>query len=407
MTFETKYPFVKLADVVTETQYGTSKPANGNGGRFPILRMNNITYSGHLDLSDIKRIDVPDADIDKYTVKRRDLLFNRTNSRELVGKTAVWDRDAKYAFAGYLIRVRFDESRVVPEFISAYLNSQYGKAVLFARCKPSVNMSNISATELLRFEVPLPPLTEQKRIADILGKADAIRRKRQQAHTTTSALIESVYRELFGDPATNSSGWPTRPLKSLVSAGFQNGAYYKKSEYVLDRDSGTQMVHMSDAFYGTVDLTGLKCVNASPPDITKYRLTENDLLVARRSLNYEGAAKPCRIPATNDDLIFESSLIRVTPDRTQLLPLYLHYFLLDSRARAQYVFPHVTRSTISGINQAGLGRVPIVLPPLELQQEFVSVHSQMEEIESKWATAAANADDLFNSLVQRAFKGEL
>src|SRR4051812_40684806 len=107
MNFITRYPIVPLGEIITETQYGTAEAANGSDCGLPILRMNNITEDGYWDLSDLKWIDLDEREYTKWTVRRGDLLFNRTNSRELVGKTAVWDRDDLFAFAGYLVRVRF------------------------------------------------------------------------------------------------------------------------------------------------------------------------------------------------------------------------------------------------------------------------------------------------------------
>lgn len=143
-----------LGDVIAEAQYGTSQKANEDGRGLPILRMNNITYRGEWDLSSVKWCEIPEAEREKYTTRRGDLLFNRTNSPELVGKTAVWNRDQHFAIAGYLIRVRFNE-RARPEYVSAFLNSAHGKKLLFEKAKPSNNMSNFSASELRRLEVPI------------------------------------------------------------------------------------------------------------------------------------------------------------------------------------------------------------------------------------------------------------
>ena len=84
----TKWPLAKIGELLSESQYGTSSKA-GSVGELPILRMNNITYNGELDLSDLKYIDLTLDDIKKYTVRDGDLVFNRTNSPDLVGKTAV------------------------------------------------------------------------------------------------------------------------------------------------------------------------------------------------------------------------------------------------------------------------------------------------------------------------------
>ena len=144
------WDIVPMKSVVLETQYGTSAKSNTEQNGLPILRMNNITYAGEIDLNDIKWCQIQESDESKYTTKRGDLLFNRTNSPELVGKTGVWRSDDKYAIAGYLVRVRFQENQANSEYVSAYLNSSYGKKYLYEKAKPSNNMSNFSAKEKLK-----------------------------------------------------------------------------------------------------------------------------------------------------------------------------------------------------------------------------------------------------------------
>ncbi len=179
----------QMGDVISETQYGTSALANSRGQGLPVLRMNNITPSGVIDLTALKWCDIEARDFDKYTVRRGDLLFNRTNSPELVGKTAVWDRDELYAFAGYLVRVRFDQSRVLPEYACGYLNSTYGKRMLFEKAKPSINMSNISPTELKRLPIPVPPLNVQKRYIELGTPVKVM----AQRITNTISVSEALY----------------------------------------------------------------------------------------------------------------------------------------------------------------------------------------------------------------------
>jgi type I restriction enzyme, S subunit len=158
-----------MKKIVVETQYGTAEKSQEVMGGFPILRMNNITYSGEIDLNSLKWCQIPPKDEDKFTVKRGDLLFNRTNSPELVGKTAVWRSDDKFAYAGYLIRVRFDKSKANSEYVSAFLNSKYGKRYLLEKAKPSINMSNFSASEFLKIPILLPDIETQHRFDEFVS----------------------------------------------------------------------------------------------------------------------------------------------------------------------------------------------------------------------------------------------
>lgn len=108
-----------IKDIVTDVQYGTSKPAI-DGGRFKYLRMNNLTSNGRIDLSNLKYIDIPDPELKKCLVKKGDILFNRTNSIDLVGKTALFNYDEPMVIAGYIIRVRL-KNETLPEFFTVFL----------------------------------------------------------------------------------------------------------------------------------------------------------------------------------------------------------------------------------------------------------------------------------------------
>ncbi|HAN6019974.1 TPA: restriction endonuclease subunit S, partial [Escherichia coli] len=151
-----RFPKGTIRDLVDSVNYGTSAKASIDSGEYPILRMGNITYQGRWDFTDLKYLDLSVKEKDKYLVKEGDLLFNRTNSKELVGKTAVYEEDRPMAFAGYLIRVR-PNSIGNNYYISGYLNSIHGKITLMNMCKSIVGMANINAQELQNIEILIPP----------------------------------------------------------------------------------------------------------------------------------------------------------------------------------------------------------------------------------------------------------
>ena len=159
-----------IRDIVADVRYGSSRPAV-DGGKYPYLRMNNITYGGELDLTDTKRIDIPDNELDKCTVRRGDVLFNRTNSKELVGKTCVYNRDEMMVLAGFVIRVRVTE-RILPEFLSAFLNADFSKQMLLGMCKTAIGQANINAQEMQNIEIYLPPIELQRQFVQFKEQTD-------------------------------------------------------------------------------------------------------------------------------------------------------------------------------------------------------------------------------------------
>lgn len=185
------WEFGTIRDLVSDVKYGTSKPAE-EPGKYIYLRMNNITYDGQLDFSNIKYINVEDQELEKYVVRKGDLLFNRTNSKELVGKTAVFREKSPMIIAGYIIRVRTNQ-KAHAEFLSGFLNSKYGKQLLFDMCKAIIGQANINAQELQDIKIYIPPLPLQNEFAVFVERVEA-----QKARIRKSlALLELNYKSLM------------------------------------------------------------------------------------------------------------------------------------------------------------------------------------------------------------------
>lgn len=194
-SWPSRWPMGVIGDMTDSVQYGTSAKA-GETGRWPILRMGNVADSGRLDLSDLKYIDLAPGDVEKYTVRRGDLLFNRTNSKEKVGKSCVVDTDKPFALAGYLVRVRFRPEHDA-NFVCAYLTSRHGLAVRQRMAKAAVNQANINATEMRGIPIALPPASLQREFATHLQAIDAYRASVERAQAIDSELFASLQSRAF------------------------------------------------------------------------------------------------------------------------------------------------------------------------------------------------------------------
>lgn len=184
-----------VRDLLTTAKYGTSAKAQDNG-KYSYLRMNNITYEGAMDFRSLKYINLKEADKPKYLVKKGDILFNRTNSKELVGKTGLFNEDQEMAIAGYLIRLRTND-KANPYFIWAYLNSKHGKVVLRHMCKSIVGMANINAQELQNIKILLPPITLQNQFAERIQHIEAQKQQAQASLEQSNNLFNSLLQKAF------------------------------------------------------------------------------------------------------------------------------------------------------------------------------------------------------------------
>jgi len=185
-----------IREIVAETKYGTNKKAHETDGEYPVIRMGNLLYNGEWDFSDMKYCDLEEKELPKYLVYKGDVLFNRTNSKELVGKTGVYREDEPIAYAGYLIRIRPNE-KATSEYISGYLNCPHGKLVLEHMCKNIVGMANINAQELQDIKILIPPIELQKeyeiRVKEIRKQKGMIESEMKKSEELFSSLVQGVF----------------------------------------------------------------------------------------------------------------------------------------------------------------------------------------------------------------------
>jgi len=196
-TNDKNWEIKKLGEVV-QTQYGTSKKATSIVGEFPILRMNNITYSGEIDYKDLKYIELSDSEKEKFLLKKGELLFNRTNSKELVGKTGLFNLDIPMAFAGYLIRIK-PSNLIHSKFLLFFMNSEFMKKLLYNKAKNIVGMANINAKELEDFSIILPPIELQNKFAERVEKIEKLKFEIEKSIEMAQNLYNSLISKYFDD----------------------------------------------------------------------------------------------------------------------------------------------------------------------------------------------------------------
>jgi type I restriction enzyme S subunit len=186
------FPTVELGSIVELVQYGTSEKANSNGEGTAIVRMNNI-INGVLNLSNLKHIVLPERERAKLILNRGDILFNRTNSKELVGKCAVFDNQDEYVFASYLIRIRLDANKALPEFVAFVINSRIGRQQIDALSRQIIGQANVNTEELRSLLIPLPPLDVQREIMQRVaqGRDEAARERKRAEQISHESMIET------------------------------------------------------------------------------------------------------------------------------------------------------------------------------------------------------------------------
>jgi type I restriction enzyme S subunit len=271
------------------------------------------------------------------------------------------------------------------------------------RCA-GANLPRLSPSQLESFPflVPFPDdprrsLAEQKRIAAILDKADAIRRRRQEAARLADTLIPSVFYEMFGDPVLNRKGWPTRPLGEMLdflTSGSRGwAAFYANSGRMFLRiqNVGRNRLLLDDVQYVQVEDSAESRRTATQPGDVLVTVTAD---LGRTAVIPEGFG-PAHI---NQHIVLLRS--------TQIEPLFLSQFLASPAGQRQFIAKN--RAAVkAGLNFDDIKSVKIVTPPRPLQKKFADACLRIERFAADLVSREEATDSLFNALVQRAFRGEL
>ncbi|MCE7990957.1 MAG: hypothetical protein HEP71_03220 [Roseivirga sp.] len=192
---KSKHPVRKLDKLITQLQYGISESLLDKG-EIPVLRMNNL-QDGKLDLTDLKFYNQRKGEIDQFILNQGDILFNRTNSFELVGKVSLFQEPFKCSFASYLIRIKTDPNKLDPRYLNTFLNSSIGLAKIRKYRTPGVSQSNINAQSLRKLDLPLPALAEQIILMNKLDQLNELIECCQSKKSSSKALLQSMIHEVF------------------------------------------------------------------------------------------------------------------------------------------------------------------------------------------------------------------
>ncbi len=196
---KSNYDFVRINELIKYSQYGLSEKADLNQINIPFLRMNNI-QNGELNVDDLKYISLSEKQKENYLLDYGDIVFNRTNSKELVGKSAVFKLEETYSFASYLIRLKLNNELVDNDYFVILLNSSIGRMQMDATSRQITGQVNINVEELKSFLLPLPSIKIQEKIVrNIEIIKNEIKDLRQKAISNKQFALNNFESEIFNE----------------------------------------------------------------------------------------------------------------------------------------------------------------------------------------------------------------
>jgi type I restriction enzyme S subunit len=332
-------------------------------------------------------------------VKPGDFLVSIAGS---IGKTILVPEDAPEMNCNQAVAIIRLNKAIYGRYLLHWFNSSDALKQISSG-KVTATISNLSLGTIKELKILLPPLEEQKRIAAILDKADAIRKKRQQAIELADQFLKSVFLDMFGDPIINPYDFPIVPLGELIRFGPQNGLYEPSTKY----GSGTPIIRIDSFGDGNItDIANLKRVDTSDENVARYSLSEQDIIINRvNSRSHLG--KSALVEGLKENTVFESNMMRLVADSDLINPRFLVEMLQQRYIKHQILGRCKDSINQSSINQTDVKTLSFPLPPIQQQRKFEGVCRSFKAGKFLRLDAGLKHVALVEGLSQLAFKGGL
>jgi type I restriction enzyme, S subunit len=388
-----KWPLVPLCEIITFRGGGTPRKDNDE------YWAKEIPWASVKDFKDIE------LEKTKDWISRIGLENSSANlipaghvivpTRMALGKAAINSID---------LAINQDLRALIPkvELDNRYLlHSFLGLAPEIERQGSGATVKGITQAKLGLMKIPLPPLEEQKRIAGILDAADILRAKRREALAKLDDLLQSTFLDMFGDPVTNPKGWEVKTFGETVEKMHQGiNTAADKVRYV---EVGAPIIQAKHIVADGISLEGVKFLGKSDREkyFSKYVPKQWDILFSNI-----GTIGRSSIFTETKELFFAWNVFGIRPNHTLVNVFYMKAFL-DYLETVNFFDRYLTGGTVKFVSKKVLGSIMLPLPPLELQRRFAEIVSSVEEQKAKMRKHLEQLDDLFASLQQRAFRGDL
>jgi type I restriction enzyme S subunit len=368
----------------TKLEYGSGASSKGYDGNVRYIRITDILDDGKLN----DNITSPNEYDDKYLLNDGDILFARSGAT--VGKTFRYRKlFGKAIYAGYLIRLIPDTSRVLPDYVFYYTKTPYYNDFIKMNSK-TVAQPNINAKQYGELKIPIPPLDVQQKIADVLDKASELIDLRKAQLYKLDLLIKSQFIEMFGDPVLNQKKFPVYTVDDIIE--FQGGSQPDKKYFEYEKtDDNIRLIQIRD-------YKSNRFVTYIPKAMAKRFCKADDIMIGRYGppifqilQGIEGSFNVALMKA----ILRKGNREFVRHFLKQ--ECLLHYLEgLSQRTAGQ-----------DGIQMDKLKAYPFPYPPIEFQEQFANFVIQVDKSKFAMKLSLSNLELNYNSLLQKCFRGEI
>lgn len=393
------WPVARLGELAQHRLGKMLDRENNTGLPRRYLRNPNVKWF-EFDLTDLQEILVEEKDVSKYEIQDGDVIICEGGE---AGRAAIWRGPSEgiiFQKACHRVRVgpqldaRFLVHRLYYDYHTGGLSDYYTGATI----------KHFTGQDLARYTIPLPPLPEQQRIATILDKADALRRKRKHTIELLDSLMQSIFFDLFGHSDEELVKWGSPVILSDVA---EIGSGITKGRK-LNGQPTRQIPYLAVANVQDrkLELANVKMIDATESEIARYRLERDDLLLTEGG-DPDKLGRGTLWNGEIDEAIHQNHIFRVRITSQSILPLFLNWLVGSSYGKRYFIRVAKQTTGIASINKRQLSEFPTVVPPIELQHRFVRLAKSTAKETRHLMAYASKADALFSSLQHRAFSGQL
>ena len=389
-----RQPLASVAELVRGVTFSKSDAKDeAKPGLLPVLRAGNIA-ADQLDLANDLVFLEPSFVSKSQLLRPNDIVMCMSSgSTTVLGKCGIFEDGWNGTFGAFLATVRPDEAKCSPRFLYHYFRTDEFRR--WASSSSGIGIKNIRASDLQAYELPLPPLEEQKRVAAILDQADALRRLRARALNRLNALGQAIFHEMFGDPRTNPKGWQTATLASLGELERGISKHRPRNDPRL--------------LGGTHPLIQTGDVSRAGDFILTHSATYSDFGLQQSRKWRKGtlcitiAANIADTAILGFDACFPDSVVGFDAG-SEATNFFVHRWFATVKSHLEQIAPAVAQKNI---NLAILRELPVIQPPSNLIAEFYVRERGLAAQYDRASLAAEKLDHLFSALQGRAFTGTL
>lgn len=401
---------------------------NSEGEGIVHVRPYNVTTDGRMDFSTLKFIPISEVTKPERLLSQGDVVFNNTNSPELVGKTAFYADSEERAFSNHMTRIRVNQDKLRPEYLALALHQLWREGYFADKCNNHVSQASISRTVLLETEIALPPLSEQDRLVEALAATEEAVDRARDRLATIPALLKKFRQSVL---ATACSGqltadwrdsqietdiddigsipetWKVQPFHSIIQE-LRNGVSPRPSM----APPGVPLLRISSTRAMSVDLNEVRYLPQGERFLPQFGLLDGDLLFTRYNGSLELLGVCGMVRGLNGrSLLYPDKLMRVRLKPEVADPRFIEIFFSGPGARERMTLSSRSTAGQQGVSGKDVKEQLVVLPPMSEQVEIVrrveSLFALADSIESRLAEATAQVERTTQAILAKAFRGDL